>query len=139
MLNVYIGRENLPSDKRFIRNPLPLASDLNLLLNSFAKEVLLEIEQATPQSHNTYIDRFGRGLYSTTLSTSTIILLAVNQLTDYVINGDELGSNAFNILCRANAGSIYFSDGIRDIENITTPFVLNGKICQNEQDVWEMY
>lgn len=139
MLSVYIGAENLPKDKKFVKDPQPLASDLNLMLDGYTREVLSEIEQAIPQSENTYIDRFGRGLYSTTLSTSTVILLSVNQFDDYVINGDELGNNAFALLLSADKGSIYFSDGWYDIENITLPFILNGKVCNTDQDVWEAY
>lgn len=138
MLNIYIGKNNLPSDKKFIYNPQALSVDLDLLKNDFVKHVLKEVEQATPQTKETYFDRFGRGLFNTTLSTSTVILLSLEQFPDLIINGDEMGDNAFEVLCTMDTGSIYFSDGIRELEEIPLPFILNGSIITSEEELWRV-
>ena len=139
MVNIYVGKKFLPQDKKFYYDPNGLIPKIDLTLDDMTKSILKEIEQAVPQTNDTFIDRFGRGFYTSALSTSTHILIGAHQNTDIIVNGDELGENAFWYLDEMTTGNIYFSDAGRPIENLSTPIALNGKVCNDANELYDAY
>lgn len=137
MLNIYIGREHLPKDKEFIFDPEALTLSLDLLADDTVTDILYTVEQAVPQSSDTFVDRFGRGLYRTCLSASSKILLGAH-LTDFIVNGDELGSNAFDYLNKLSHGSIYFSEFLFDVNLLNLPVTVNNTVCRCSDDVFNL-
>lgn len=75
MLNIWVGRNYIPKNLQFIYDPDSINSFIKLdNSDEFVILVLNKIEKATIQDDETFIDRFGRGLFKQYLSTTTKIL-----------------------------------------------------------------
>jgi hypothetical protein len=93
--------------------------------NDFNRKVIEKIEQGKYQDEQTFIDRFGRGLYCDCLSTTSKILILANQDDGtHVFMVDELGSNGFDLLLECKSASVY-------IENRLLEFCVDGEVMVN--------
>lgn len=134
MLNVFIGNkpENLVWDVDAAFGSRPLVDD------EFTRTVLERIEKATILRGNVFTDRFGAGLYTNCLSTTTKILLSIYYDHEHCFNAIEMGDNGYDLLMSLKEGSVWFdyldTDCItRDIE-----WNVNGKVCHNAYDIMQV-
>ncbi len=138
MLYLYIGKENLPKDKKFIFDVEELVPSIRLYDDPWVKEVLKESEEATRDSDETFRDRFGRGLWYVYLSTNTKIILTSGLLQDYVVNGIEMGYRGFQTLCEIGRGHIYLPNNRKEVPDYGQSVTLNGELFDYEKFV-EVY
>lgn len=75
-LNIFIDEQNVDKS-RLIFDVESFFTGTFLRNDDFTRRVLKEIEDAKYQNEVTFIDRFGLGLYTSCLSTTSKILLAV--------------------------------------------------------------
>lgn len=134
MLEIFLGREHQFPDNGYVRNPEKVIASLDLLKNTYAEKVLREIEEGQPSSKNMFIDRYGRGLYSGVLSTSSKILLIADQ-TDHTVRADEMGRNAVAFFLQyADKGKLHFTF-LPDMPVPTRyPISVNSVVCNSDID-----
>ncbi len=109
MINFYIGEENLPKDKRYIRDPENTILMVKLCGTEFQKRVLAEIENGQYKNSLQWIDRFGSSLYYTDLSTGSKTLFALEGFPEFVIDCDECGENALKMISLLDNCNVYLS------------------------------
>ena len=115
MLTIYTSKEYFPQDKKYIADVESLRPLVRLADNIFTKQVLSKIEKAERQDDTTFIDRFGRGLYVSCLSTGTKTLLLLNNSDlELILNGVEMGSNCWELLQDLEEGFVYIPN--KDIQ-----------------------
>ncbi len=126
VLNIYIGKENLPKDKRLIFNPDNAIPLVIITGSQFQREVISIIEKGSYYDNKMFTDRFGGNLYYTSMSTGSKALFEVDFLTDYVINCVECGENALELLTHLDHGNVYLE--YRDID---LPWDIDCPVCYN--------
>ena len=109
MLNIYIGKENLPADKKFINDVEAVFLNVDMYGSIFQKNVIEVIDKGRYLDKSKYIDRFGNHLYLSDLSTGSKALLLTEAFPDMIINFDEVGLNAISLLSGIGEGNIFFS------------------------------
>ena len=107
MLNIYIGRENIPEDIEVVKD-----NEAYFIRNELKKDditclVLKEIDEAKLNDDIRVMDRFGVNIYPSMLSTSTKTLLNIHYNQDKVFNVCEVGQNAIELLVSCIDGNIY--------------------------------
>lgn len=138
-LNVYVGKENLPSDKLFLFDADAAFMGTSLKNDGFTERVLREVEKAEYVDAGIFRDRFGRGLYSDCLSTSAKILLMVYYRPDVVVNCMELGGNATVLLLQLTEGCVFYPDASMDLGAPNVDLMINGIHCRNCDEVeWRL-
>lgn len=138
-LNIYVGKENLPSDKVFLFDADAAFTGIPLKNDEFTQLVLREIEKAEYVDKEVFRDQFGRGLYSDCLSTSSKILLLVHYKPEVVISAMELGDNATDILIKLTEGSIFYPDVNVNLEAPGVDLIINGVHCADCDEVeWRL-
>ena len=128
-LNIYIGKGNLPVNKVFLFDADAAFTGTSLKDDEFTKFVLKEVEDAEYVDRTTFRDRFGRGLYSDCLSTSSKILLLVHYKPEVIVNGMELGDNAITLLLTLTEGSVFYPDVNVMLEKPDVDIMINGVHC----------
>lgn len=109
MLNIYIGRDKLPKDKKFILDVETAFLNVDMFGSEFQKSVIKEIDRGEYLDKSRFVDRFGNYLYLSELSTGSKALLLAEAFPNLIINFDEVGLNAIALLDGINNASIYFS------------------------------
>lgn len=142
MLNILLGEDNKPENNYihdvereflFLKTLEPVSSEI----------IIRRIDGGHYLDNKSFIDKYGYKLPITSLSTGSKILLLVNN-TDKVINGIEMGQNAFELLIQSVDGTIYLEDAERfdlpeyfDIKHIQ----INGNgftdIIELEDNLWK--
>lgn len=128
-LNIYIGKGNLPVNKVFLFDADAAFTGTSLKDDEFTKFVLKEVEDAEYVDRTTFRDRFGRGLYSDCLSTSSKILLLVHYKPEVIVNAMELGDNAITLLLTLTEGSVFYPDVNVMLEKPDVDIMINGVHC----------
>ena len=129
-MNIYIGKENLPKDAKLIFDVERFFPQVLIRDCEFNREVIRTIDRGEYVSPTLFNDRFGRGLHSKCLSTSSKILILLNQRPDVVINCAEIGRNALDYIVKCHNGNAFFPNNDFDIQAIPTCSVsVNGKEC----------
>lgn len=128
-LNIYIGKGNLPVNKVFLFDADAAFTGTSLKDDEFTKFVLKEVEDAEYVDRTTFRDRFGRGLYSDCLSTSSKILLLVHYKPEVIVNAMELGDNAITLLLTLTEGSMFYPDVNVMLEKPDVDIMINGVHC----------
>ncbi len=136
MVEIYTNKEYIPKGLTLVHDPMEMSAYIDLTKDKITSNILRNIEKATPQSQDTFLDRFGRGLYTSCLSTTTMILLSAYQ-TDYVINASELGDNGFYEMQTLPKGRFFFNEFLRDENWMSFPIIVNGVTCKNSYEVTE--
>ena len=107
MLNIYIGKENLPKDKALINDADAAIMLVTVIGTDFQRLVLERVEHGVYKDQRVFTDRFGNNLYYTDMSTGAKALMLVDALHDKVINCAECGENALSMLSHLTAGNVY--------------------------------
>lgn len=128
-LNIYIGKGNLPVNEVFLFDADAAFTGTSLKDDEFTKFVLKEVEDAEYVDRTTFRDRFGRGLYSDCLSTSSKILLLVHYKPEVIVNAMELGDNAITLLLTLTEGSVFYPDVNVMLEKPDVDIMINGVHC----------
>ena len=129
-MNIYIGKENLPKDAKFIFDVEQFFPQVLIRDCEFNREVIRAIDKGEYVSHTLFNDRFGRGLYSKCFSPRHQILILLNQRPDIVVNCAEIGSNALDYIVKCPNGNAFFPNNDFDIQsNPTCNVSVNGKEC----------
>lgn len=128
-LSVYIGKRNLPADQVFLFDANAAFTGIPLMDDEFTKLVLKEVEDAEYVDKETFRDRFGRGLYSDCLSTSSKILLLVHYRPEAIVNAMELGDNAVTLLLTLTEGNVFYPDANVMLEKPDVDIMINGVHC----------
>lgn len=136
MLNVYIGRANLPEGKDLIYDVEKFFGVTKLLDCDFVKSVLEKVEQGRYMSEYAFYDRFGYGMKSNCLSTGSKILICTFMYPEYVINATELGDNGISLLHECTNGSVLFTRSSIEFSSVPESGIcLNGMVYK---DLWEL-
>ena len=128
-INIYIGRENLPLDKPFIRDLEASILAVKMSGTSFQRRIIKEVEKGEYFNDKFFRDRFGGLLYYTELSTGVKAMLEMEAFPESVINCVEVGNNALQYFSLLEQGSIYFESrnmGINWLRDI--PVCMNGRM-----------
>lgn len=129
MINVYIGEQNLPKDRKFIFDPLPLLSLAKVPDTSFVRKVISDIDRGEYYDDRFFTSRFGGQLWYKDLSAGSSTLLVMYLYPDYVINGIELGTNALAYISLLEECSVYFFQYSKAVEFIRdVPVCVNGHV-----------
>ncbi len=107
MLNIYIGKENLPKDKKLIFDVDKAIMSVIISGTDFQRMVIENVEQGSYKDESMFIDRFGGALYYTNMSSGSKALLEVDYLKDFVVNCAECGENALAYLSYIDEGNVY--------------------------------
>lgn len=135
-MNIYIGKENLPKDAKFIFDVEQFFPQVLIVDCEFNREVINAIDGGEYVSTTMFKDRFGRGLYKDCLSTSCKILIVLNQCPDIVVNCLGIGVNALDYIVKSTNANAFFSDNDFDIQAKPTCSVfVNGKECEDLLDI----
>lgn len=135
-ISIYVGKDNLPKDKEFIFDAESYFVLNRMIDCEFTREVLRKIEKGEFVDNETFKDRLGRGLFLECLSTSSKILILLNQNPDLVINCCELGLNAVDMIMQIKDCNVYFENDRIDFqsEKLYDVFV-NGYRCEDIDEV----
>jgi hypothetical protein len=126
MLNIYTNLDYI-GEKILIRDCDAFFGGHKMKDTDFGRKVIEKIEQGKYQDEDTFVDRFGRGLYCDCLSTtSKILILAKQDDGSHVFMVDELGSNGFDLLLECENASVY-------IENRLLEFGVDGEVMVNNE------
>lgn len=110
MLNIYIGRDNLPKDKQFIFDIEDVIYLVKITGTEFQRMVLRRVEHGDYYNNELFKDRFGGLLYYNEMSTGSKALFEVESLRDCVINCSECGENALRLLSNLRHGNVFLND-----------------------------
>lgn len=128
MLNIYIGKESLPEDKKFIFDVESVFLLVKITGSDFQRKVIEEIEHGSYYDNKRFKDRFGGLLYYSNMSTGSKALFEAEYLINDIINISECGENALRMLSYLNNGNVYFDR--RDFAlpwDIDYPVTCNGR------------
>lgn len=133
MLNIYIGKEQIPKDKILIYDIEDYFGTVRIKDDLNNREIIEKIELGHYIDEETFKDKFGRNLFADCLSTSSKILICQNQEPDkYIFNASELGVNAHPLALK-NSGNLYWGQ-INELPCTVgvpkdTEIYLNGEKC----------
>lgn len=99
-MNIYIGKENLPKDAKFLFNVEQFFPQVLIADCEFNREVIRVIDGSEYVSTTMFKDRFGGGLRKSCLSTSCKILITLYQCPDIIVNCAEIGVNALDYVVK---------------------------------------
>lgn len=133
-LNIYIG-DYKPDNLTYIHDVDSFFERMRIKDNDFSRRVIMEIDMGNYIESDMFIDRFGRGLYIGCLSTSSKILLALNQYPNYLINATEIGSNAIDLILDIPDANVYFQHSYIEFNNDVKEVYLNDKLYTSCDDL----
>lgn len=132
MVNIYIGKSNIPKDKKYINDADKFCFGGSLRVDDdFTKMILKEIEKGEILSEYLFKDRFGFGLYVHNLSTGTKAILAAKYFPEYVINLTEAGRNVLEFVSELGDANIYLNRVSVNLHKLSNPICLNGVLYNN--------
>ncbi len=108
MLDIILNK-SIISEDRYINDVDRYFPLIGIRNNDISRLVIEKLEGGYYLSEDSYIDRYGYKLNMLDLSTGSKTLLIVAN-TDNVVNGCEIGQNAFELLVQSIDGSIYIDD-----------------------------
>lgn len=117
MLNIYTRNGSIPSNLEFVQDPEKLLAYVTLTHSEMDKDIIECIEHGKVINAFYYLDCFGYKCSVDWLSTTSKILLGIEQ-TDFVINGMELGYNGYHFLCLLEHGHVYLPSIPTHLPNI---------------------
>ena len=129
MINIYIGKENLPKGVKVIYNPDTVLLAVPIIGTDFQRHIIKEVDKGEYVNSKYFKDRFGVNLYLTCLSTGSKAMLELEAFPDKIICCNEVGDNAFRYVTRLKDCNVYFSKRCRafDFESTDVPACLNGE------------
>lgn len=133
MINIYIGKENLPKGVKVIYNPDSVLLAVPFTGSDFQKFIIKEVDKGEYVDSSQFKDRFGVNLYLTSLSTGSKAMLELDAFPDKVVCCDEVGDNAFRYVSRLKSCNVFFSKRCRGIHfESNVPVYLNGEYVKSE-------
>ena len=126
MLNIYVGKENLPKNIIFVFDVEAAFPLVSVTGDELQRKVLSDVEKGTYLNSKRFVDRFGGQLYYSDMSTGSKAVMAVAALTDKIINCDECGENALRLMSLIDEGNIYLSQ-----RSIGLPWCRDCKVSYN--------
>lgn len=139
MINVYIGKENLPVGGKIVSD---VESRFDLIWftgDDIEKSVVKEIEKGEYVDTNTWIDRFGYKREPSDISNGSKTVICATKDTSSIYLGEEMGVNALDLFFREGSGNIYFPSKIDvdldvNVLIIRKDLYVNGKefVCEDD-------
>lgn len=126
MLNIYVGKDNLPRDKQFIFDVESIFPGVTITGTNVQRYVISDIEKGEYVDNKRFKDRFGGLLYYTDMSTGSKAIMVVDFFKDYIINCDECGENALGLMSLLDAGNVFLSR-----RSIGLPWIRDCEVCYN--------
>lgn len=127
MISIYLGEENLPTNKKFIYDPAPLINVKAVPDTLFVRRVLAEVELGDYYNEQLFTTRFGGQLFYRDLSSGSKLLLLLSLYPDYVLNCAEMGDNALAYISLLDECNVFFPIFGRDVRWLRdVPVCLNG-------------
>lgn len=108
MLNIILDKNSITEDM-YIHDVDRYFPYVGIKDNKISRTIIEKLEGGKYLSENSYIDRYGFKINMLDLSTGSKTLILVAN-TNRVINGCEIGQNAFELLIQSIDGSIYLDD-----------------------------
>lgn len=131
-MNIYIGKENLPKDAKFLFDVEQFFPQVLIADCEFNREVIRVIDGGEYVSTTMFKDRFGGGLRKSCLSTSCKTLITLYQCPDIIVNCAEIGVNALDYVVKCPNANAYFPNSDFDIQTkLTCTVFVNGKECKD--------
>lgn len=101
MFHLYTNKARIPSNKKYIIDGGFLI-DVFGVKSEFAKEIITSIDKGSYYNDSMFTDRFGGNLYYNCLSTTSKLLIALEEESDYCIDISEMGDNGIQYLLDLN-------------------------------------
>lgn len=140
MLNIFIGKDNLPVGSTYILDNEKFFRTHRISYDAFAKQVIRNVEHGSYLDDIRFLDAFGISLYVDFFSTGTKTLLNINSYKELVFNCDEIGDNALQEVLVLQEGKIYFSEPRYQLSELVNwdkieGIVVNPKICSSYEEM----
>lgn len=134
-IKIYTGK-NKPTDIKFIFDVDSYCKGMRVKDNALNRKIISIIEQGSYISEDVFEDRFGRGLYVSCLSTSSKILILLNQKPDVLVNCSEIGLNALDLILECLDCMVYLDCScLRFNSEIKCDVYVNDVLCSNIDEV----
>lgn len=128
MLEIYIGKENLPKDLHLIYDVDAAFYLVPFTGTDFQRKVISEIDKGTYRDERTFIDRFGCPLPADYLCSGTKSLLLLDSVKDSIVNFTECGENALVLLSNITDGKLYLESRTTMLPHVGEfPVMCNGE------------
>lgn len=128
MINIYVGKENLPKDILLVDNPENAIYVIDLSGTKFQRLVLEKVEHGSYKDTTMFTDRFGGNLYYSDMSTGSKSLFLLEGLPDKAINCVECGENAIRMFGYLKTCNIYLPHWSGKFSwDVDAPLMFNGK------------
>lgn len=101
MFHLYTNKDRIPKSKTYITN-CDLLIDMFGVGSEFAKKVITSIDKGSYYNDSMFTDRFGGNLYYNCLSTTSKLLIVLEEESDYCIDISEMGDNGIQYLLDLN-------------------------------------
>lgn len=140
-LHLYVGENNLPTDKEFILDNENFFEFSGVTDCAFSRRIIQELEEGTFIDTIFFRDRFGGQLYINCLSTGAKTLFNIYNNQDKIFYGGEMGDNALALLGELNEGNVYFNESRKDdILDITfsSNVYINDVLCTTYEAMEEV-
>ena len=137
MLHVYTDKRFIPSNLKYIDDPEPLAHSLKITKTEQVCEIIRVVENGEYKDETTFVDRFGRCLFNSCLSSGASALIVASILgPDYVVNANDLGLNSANriISCLDNC-CIYYEQSPTMYGHDDTVYACKDDICKGGSEL----
>lgn len=133
MINIYIGKENLPEGMDIIFDPDKALLAVPITGTDFQKLIIKEVDKGEYLDDSFFIDRFGGRSYLTSLSTGAKAMLELEAFPNSAVCCDGVGNNAFKYISHLTNCNAYFSKRMRGWEefDLDVPVYLNGDFYES--------
>lgn len=140
MINVYVGKENLPSDKKLILDVEESFAYIWFTGDKIEKSAVREIEEGEYIDTDTWLDRFGYKRRPDEISNGSKVLICTKKNQECVYLGEEMGENAIDLFFREGYGNIYFNSPVNidldlSVLALRGNIFINGKEYESEDDL----
>lgn len=128
MINLYIGKENLPKDRKFIFNVEPYFYNVPFTGTRVQREAIRLVERGQYLDGRHFVDRFGGRVSLSELCTGVKAIFELEGLPDFVVNCSECGDNALaliSLIDNCHAFLDYWAVGLPWKQD--SPIICNGK------------
>lgn len=134
-IRIYTGN-NRPTNLEFVFDVDSYCNGLRIRDNELNRKILTEVEKGSYLSEDIFTDRFGRGLYVSCLSTSSKILITLNQNSNVLINCSEIGLNALDLILECSNCNVYFNYNCLEFKSeLRQEVYVNDVLCKDVDEL----
>lgn len=108
MLNIYTD-QSIVNDKRYIKDSSCVIVDIPILDTEYNRAVIENIEGGRYLNEKEYLDKKGRVVSCLDMCVTSKVLIGVRAEPTKILNCEEIGDNAGELLFSNTSGGIYIN------------------------------